>query len=63
MVWQVPKKDVCNKASTELVLGGGSKVRVAKAYENTKKIIWWRMIVKSCIGNVRVSRSTMAPID
>jgi hypothetical protein len=38
-------------------------VWVAKTSKNTKKIISWRMTVKSCIGNVRVNRSTRAPID
>jgi hypothetical protein len=63
MVQRVPKKDTCNRASTKLVLGGGSKIWVAKTSKNTKKIIWWRMTVKSCIWDVRVNRSTRAPID
>jgi hypothetical protein len=63
MVRRVHKKDACNRASTKLVLGGGSKVWVTKTSENTKKIIWWRMTVKSCIWDVRVNCSTRVPID
>jgi hypothetical protein len=59
----VPKKNACNRVSTKLVLDGGSKVWVANTSKNTKKIIWWRMTVKSSIWDVRVNRSTRTPIE
>jgi hypothetical protein len=63
MVRRVPEEDACNRVSIELVLSGRSKVRVANTSENMKNIIWWRMAVKTCKGDVRINRSTRVPID